>query len=168
MPSQGINLPIDEFLRSLAEDQQRRAIAIILSGTGTDGCKGIRAFKTGGLVIVQTPREAQFDGMPQAAVNTGLVDLIMPANEIAHQLVSYFNHPLVGDRNLEAFREHLSLNSDWLKSIFNLLRKHSEIDFSDYKPSTVARRIERRIGINNLTSLEEYLYLQEHPQRWSY
>ncbi|MEJ2741081.1 MAG: chemotaxis protein CheB [Gammaproteobacteria bacterium] len=159
MPNQGIKLPIDVFLRSLAEDQQHRAIAIILSGTGSDGSRGVKAIKeAGGLVIVQEPSSAKFDGMPYSAVNTGLADLVLPAELIGAQLLSYLRHPLISGHKY-SLRDHISSNEDVMVEVFSLLKSKSDIDFSQYKPSTVARRIERRMGINQLTELGSYLSL---------
>jgi two-component system, chemotaxis family, CheB/CheR fusion protein len=167
-PHQGLNLPIDTFFRSLAEDQQHRSVAIVLSGTGSDGSRGIQALKeAGGLVIVQDPRDAKFDGMPHAALNTGLADLVLGIEDIPSQLASYISHPLIRGNEKE-FRLHLASNEDVLQNIFILLKRRSEIDFSEYKQSTVARRIERRLGLNNITSLSDYYdYLQTNPREIS-
>ena len=161
----GFKLPIDTFFRSLAEDQQHRAIGVILSGTGSDGTRGIKALKeAGGMIIVQDPSDAKFDGMPSNALNTGYADVVLPATEIPAQLASYVTHPLINPRNRNSFKRHLAEHEDVLQNILLLLRKRNEIDFTEYKPSTLARRIERRIGINNLGNITEYNnYLQQHP-----
>ena len=94
--NQGINLPIDIFLRSLAEDQGERTIAIILSGTGSDGTRGVRAIKElGGMVMVQDEESAKFDGMPRAAISTGVADFILPPEKMPAQLLAYVAHPYV-------------------------------------------------------------------------
>ena len=85
-----LNLPIDTFLRSLAENQRENAIGIILSGTGSSGSFGLKAIKSeGGMVIVQEPKSAKYDGMPRSAINTGLVDYILPVEKIPQQLIQY-------------------------------------------------------------------------------
>lgn len=159
MPDTHVHMPIDVFLRSLAEDQQHRAIGIVLSGTGSDGTRGIKAMKeSGGLVIVQEPGSAKFDGMPISAYNTGLADMLLPPREMGLNLVKFFQHPSIsGDDPI--LKSSISESDDTLLEIFQLLKRQSSINFSQYKASTVARRIERRLGINQLTSLDAYLRL---------
>ncbi|HAS51554.1 MAG TPA: chemotaxis protein CheR, partial [Gammaproteobacteria bacterium] len=92
--SRGINLPIDVFLRSLADDQAEKAIGVILSGTGSDGVRGVRAIKeAGGMIMVQSEESAKFDGMPRAAISTGLADFILPPDEMHSKLLSFARHP---------------------------------------------------------------------------
>ena len=159
MPDSGLSLPIDIFFRSLSEDQQHKAIGIILSGTGSDGSRGVKALKeAGALVIAQDPTSAKFDGMPNSAINTGIIDLILKPEEMGEKIQSYINHPLVsGDEHL--LRHSENGNEDIMAEIFTVLKAKSEIDFAKYKPSTVARRIERRMTIKQVTSLQEYLTL---------
>lgn len=159
MPGGHPHMPIDIFLRSLAEDQQDRAIGIILSGTGSDGTRGIKALKeSGGLVIVQEPGSAKFDGMPISAYNTGLADMSLPPQQMGQSILRFIRHPSISGEGA-AVRLPISSNDDTLDEIFKLLRRQSSINFSQYKASTVARRIERRLGINQLTSLDAYLRL---------
>ncbi|MFK8067968.1 MAG: chemotaxis protein CheB [Gammaproteobacteria bacterium] len=159
MPDTGLNLPIDIFFRSLSEDQQHRAIGIILSGTGSDGSRGIKALKeAGALIIAQQPDNAKFDGMPNSAIMTGLVDLILTTEEIGKKLEDHIQHPLVSGKP-ENIRDELTGSEETMAEIFNLLKIKSEIDFAKYKPSTVARRIERRMTVNQITKLREYLTL---------
>lgn len=162
---QGVNLPIDVFFRSLAEDARQQAVAIVLSGTGSDGSRGIRSVKeSGGLVLVQDPDSSKFDGMPFSAVHTGLADFVLSPSQLAGYLESYVRHPLVS--GIESpIRSTLESNDDVQKEIFTLLRKHSDIDFSYYKPSTVARRIERRMGINQIHELHSYLAMMQHNDK---
>lgn len=154
-PSHGLTLPIDTFLRSLAQDVGERAIGIILSGTGSDGSRGIRAVhEAGGLVIVQDQDTAKFDGMPRNAVDTGVVDLILAPQEMPAALVQYVNQPhgrLTGDRLASAEP------GQGVEAIFQLLRQEYGLDFSHYKPSTVGRRIERRLLLNRSNSLDDYI-----------
>jgi two-component system, chemotaxis family, CheB/CheR fusion protein len=155
--SEGLNLPIDIFFRSLAEDMNERAIGIVLSGTGSDGTRGLRAIKEhGGMVMVQDEATAKFDGMPRNAIATGLVDFILPPKEMPRQLLAFVKHPYaVQDSNVLATED-----SD-LTRIFALLRERHKVDFTHYKPNTVVRRIERRITINQCRDLSEYRLLLE-------
>jgi two-component system CheB/CheR fusion protein len=125
VPDSGLNLPIDVFFRSLAEDQQYRA---------------------------------KFDGMPNSAINTGIVDLILRPEDMGVQLAKYIQHPLVSGES-DKLREDMEVSQDVMGEIFNILRIKSDIDFSKYKPSTIARRIERRMTIKHITSLQDYLTL---------
>ncbi len=159
MPDSGLNLPIDIFFRSLSEDQQHKAIGIILSGTGSDGSRGIKALKeAGALVITQDPESAKFDGMPNSAINTGIIDLILRPEDMGAKIESYIRHPLVSGDS-DPLKESMTGNEDIMGEIFSVLKMKSEIDFAKYKPSTVARRIERRMTIKQVTSLQEYLTL---------
>ena len=156
IPEQGVNFPIDIFFRSLAKDQHHRSISVVLSGTGSDGSRGIQAIKeVGGLVMVQEPTSAKFDGMPYNAVKTGLADVVTEAQEMANKLIQYVNHPLISGKGQSLIR-HVEDSESAFKEIFNLLKQRSDIDFTQYKTTTVARRIERRIGINGLNNLQDY------------
>jgi two-component system CheB/CheR fusion protein len=160
--NQGINLPIDIFLRSLAEDQGEQAIAIILSGTGSDGTRGVRAIKEmGGMVMVQSEESAKFDGMPKAAAATGVADFILPPEAMPDQLLAYVAHPYVsGGKHADL----LLRETDGLTKLFAILREATKVDFTYYKPSTITRRIERRMSVNQVGDFEEYVsYLQNYP-----
>lgn len=161
------NLPIDQFFKSLAADMQNRSVGIILSGTGSDGSHGVKALReAGGLVMVQQPGDAEFDGMPLSSIRTGYVDTIGDIGELASQLVSYIQHPLTASKNL-AFREHLANNHELLQEIFIKLKRSTAIDFTLYKPNTIARRIEHRMGVNNIESLPVYAeLLNNKPQEF--
>src|SRR5450830_209808 len=131
----GHRLPIDFLFRSLALDQHERAIGIVLSGTGSDGTLGVRAIKIeSGMVMVQNPASCEFDGMPQSALATGLVDYELPPAEMAAQLMAYvthaFGHP---PQSATLTAPH---TESALKKIFVLLRSHTGHDFSQYKPNT--------------------------------
>jgi two-component system CheB/CheR fusion protein len=158
----GQRLPIDYFFRSLAQDQRERAIGIILSGTGSDGTLGVRAIKEeNGMVIVQTPESAEFDGMPRSAIATGLVDYELPPAEMPAKLVAYAEH-LVGRRPIDVIPRTEAKTS--LKKIFLLLRTQTGHDFSLYKPTTINRRIERRMALHQIDRLESYVgYLLKNP-----
>lgn len=155
-PDNRINLPINEFFKSLAEDQQNNAIGIVLSGTGSDGSRGILSLKeVGAMVLVQEPTEAQFDGMPNSAINTGAADFILETNDMPLQIKRFVEHPLNADAK-KYFRIHLSENAALLEDILNLIQSQTDLDFKAYKESTVSRRIEHRMGINNTKTLQEY------------
>jgi len=157
-----VNLPIDVFFNSLAESAQQRSVAIVLSGTGSDGSRGIKRIKeVGGLVLVQDPDSAKFDGMPLSATRTGVPDFVLSPVELANYLERYVSHPLVANRDCPQ-RERLENHEDILQEMFDLLRERSGIDFSHYKPTTVARRIERRMGINQIDDYDGYLGLLRH------
>jgi two-component system, chemotaxis family, CheB/CheR fusion protein len=159
----GFRHPIDFFFRSLAEDQGERAICIVLSGTGTEGTLGLRAVKgEGGLVIVQDPKTAKYDGMPASAVATGLVDYVLPPEKMAEQLLNYIKHAYV--RPLKPVGEPEGRPADLLQKIFILIRTQTKHDFSLYKQSTIMRRIERRMVIHQIGSLGDYVaYLRNTP-----
>jgi len=160
----GQRLPIDFFFRSLAQDQHHRAIGVVLSGTGSDGTAGVRAIKSeGGMVMAQSPESTEFDGMPRSALATGLVDFELPPAEMARQLMAYTAH---------AFGKSLSRppaipipkQENAVKKIFVLLRSQTGHDFSQYKPSTIHRRIERRMAVHQIDSLEGYVkFVQRTP-----
>lgn len=157
-----LNLPIDLFLHSLAEDQGRNAVGIILSGTGSDGTRGCRAIKeAGGLVMVQSESSAKFEGMPRNVIANGLADFILPVETLPDQLLKFVKHPLA-TRIPEL--DHEVGDKSALSKIFAMLRSKTKIDFTFYKPPTIMRRIERRVSINQVRSIEEYVdFLNQHP-----
>ncbi|TVQ93986.1 MAG: PAS domain S-box protein [Bacteroidetes bacterium] len=157
-----INLPIDIFFRSLADDFADRAIGVILSGTGSDGTLGIRAIKgAGGMVMAQDDTSAKFDGMPKSAIATGLVDYVIPAERMPKELLKYVEHPL---SNADEEEKDLSIFENSLAKIMALIREKVGVDFSYYKPNTIIRRLERRISINQIESFEAYIsFLQQSP-----
>src|SRR5262249_18258313 len=160
--------PIDFFLRSLAESLQERAIAVILSGTASDGTDGVREVKAvGGITIVQNPDTAKYDGMPRAAIATRLVDLVLSPPEIAQELVHIASHPLQRrrpDSAALATGDDEPPRDDQLEQIFTLLRGATGVDFRRYKRPTIQRRLQRRMVLNKLTRIEHYLkVLREQP-----
>ncbi len=155
----GQRLPIDYFFRSLASDQRERAIGIVLSGTGTDGTLGVRAIKgEGGMVMVQTPESTEFDGMPRSVIATGVVDYELSPAKMPAQLLSYVNHAF--GRSPVVSPTPKVENA--LKKIFILLRTQTGHDFSQYKPSSVNRRIERRMAMHQIGALEGYVKFLQH------
>jgi two-component system CheB/CheR fusion protein len=159
----GQRLPIDFFFRSLAEDQHARAIGVVLSGTGSDGTLGMRAIKAAcGMVVVQTPASAEYDGMPRSALATGLADFELPPAEMPAQIIAYAARAFVKAPNDVCVLEPKAENA--LKKIFILLRSQTGHDFSQYKPSTIRRRIERRMAVHKIDALDGYLkYAQQTP-----
>jgi two-component system, chemotaxis family, CheB/CheR fusion protein len=152
----GARLPLDFFLRSLAADYGARAICVILSGTGTDGTLGLKAIKeNGGLVIVQSPEEAAYDGMPRSAIATGLADFVLPVAKIPEIVTNYGAQKLVVGP-----RQGIAADDDtpgWLAAIIDLLRTRTAHNFSLYKPSTLRRRIERRMAMAAVIDPDQYL-----------
>lgn len=157
--SRGLNLPIDVFLRSLAEDQAGKAIGVILSGTGSDGVRGVRGIKeAGGIVLVQSADSARFDGMPRAAISTGLTDFILPPEDMPDRLLSFIEPAYAARSNQLAAAMP---DEDGLTRIFTLLRERTRVDFTHYKPNTVIRRIERRMTMNQVHALRDYVKFME-------
>ncbi len=159
----GLRLPIDFFLRSLAQDQKENSVGVILSGMGSDGTLGLRAIKeAAGVVLVQDPSTAKFDSMPRSAIDAGLADIVAPADQLSGKILAYLQRPPQMTRN-ENLRDDQTQSA--LEKIIVLLRGSSGNDFSFYKKSTLYRRIERRMGIHQINKTSTYVrYLQENPQ----
>lgn len=159
----GHRLPIDFLFRSLAQDQHQRAIGIVLSGTGSDGTLGVRAIKgEGGMVMAQSPDSCSFDGMPRSALATGLVDYELPPAKMPAQLIAYVTHAF--GKSHRPINAAIPQSDGALKKIFVLLRTQTGHDFSQYKPSTIYRRIERRMAVHQIDTIDSYVkYLQQTP-----
>lgn len=159
----GLRLPIDFFLRSLAEYRQARSIGVILSGMGSDSTMGLRAIKEKtGLVLVQEPASAKFDSMPRSAIDAGLADLVAPAEELPGKIIGYLRHARAIARPEGPLEKK---DKSALEKVFILLRAKTGQDFSLYKKNTVCRRIERRMGIHQIDRIAAYVrYLQENSQ----
>lgn len=159
----GLRLPIDFFLRSLAEDCRELAIGVVLSGMGSDGVLGLRAIKEkSGLTLVQDPLSAQADSMPRSAIAAGLADVVAPPEELPGRIVDY-------SRRAETMALDKPVPIVWSESgldkIVILLRDRTGHDFSLYKPSTLCRRVERRMALHRLGGIPDYVhYLRENPQ----
>ena len=154
-----LNLPIDMFLESLSDNQKEQAIAVILSGTGSDGSRGIRAIKDkDGMVMVQDPEQAKFDGMPKSAIQTGLVDYILPVEEMGEELRKFINAPMVFDIE----NHDVEFNQKTLSKILHLIDEKTGLDFREYKYSTLGRRIARRVNVSGCSNLEEYYDMLLH------
>lgn len=153
-PKQALTLPIDRFFRSLAQDVGRDAIAVVLSGTGSDGSRGIRdVHDAGGLVVVQSQESAKFDGMPKSALDTGIADFVLKPREMPAALLKYVRHPIAAA--LVDEQQHTD-GATGIGKLFALLRSEYGIDFNHYKPSTVGRRIERRLLMHKVEDLDAY------------
>ncbi|WP_227537961.1 chemotaxis protein CheB [Marinobacter vulgaris] len=163
--TRGLRLPINVLFSSLASAQNERAIAVVLSGMGSDGTLGLQAIKaTGGLTIVETPDSAQFDAMPKSAIASGCADIVAPAGEIPNRILTYVRR--VPEPGKSPHHDRQALRSlTQLDSVLQLLQKHTRHDFSLYKPSTLNRRIERRMAIHGLSDLADYTrYLAANKQ----
>ena len=154
-----INHPIDIFFRSLAAAYENRAVAVILSGTGSDGTNGIRSIKDkNGVIIVQSPESAQFDGMPRNAIATGFVDLVLNPDSIAREM----RH--IAASMVDAGNKLQLSDDDLMVQVFSILRNVTNVNYTYYKQTTILRRIERRIVVTHNRNLQEYVkYLSNNP-----
>ncbi|QDU26368.1 Chemotaxis protein methyltransferase [Anatilimnocola aggregata] len=159
----GLRMPIDFFFRQLAADQHDKAIAIVLSGMGSDGTLGIKAIKeNSGLVLVQDPASAKFAAMPESARNSGRVDVMASAEELPVRLLQFLARAPVPVPVSTVVDDE---SNTALPNVFTLLRLQTGNDFSNYKPTTILRRIERRMNVHQLDSQAAYVrYLRDHPQ----
>jgi two-component system CheB/CheR fusion protein len=160
-PSSSPRAPINHFFRSLAEQLAEMTVGIILSGMGSDGTIGIQSIKGElGMVMVQEPASAKYDGMPQSAIHTGFADFVLPPAEMPEHLIRYVDRMLKGEPDPTE-----KMSSDVLKKIHGILRTSTGHDFSYYKNSTVQRRIGRRMNIHGIENPAEYVrYLQKDPR----
>jgi two-component system, chemotaxis family, CheB/CheR fusion protein len=151
-----LNLPIDIFFRSLAKDQEKNAVGIILSGAGSDGTLGIKAIKEfGGMTMAQDTKSAKFESMPNSSIATGMVDIVMPPKELAEELVNYLKHPFVKQkRKIDIV---LAGEQTQLSKVISILNETKNVDFSCYKENTIIRRLEKRISLNRFERIEEYI-----------
>lgn len=154
------NNAVDVFLYSLARERKSKAIAVILSGTGTDGTKGTEAIKKeGGLVIVQDPATAKFDGMPNSVITAGNADFILPPSAICEEILNHISPPstfLYGSDKKD---------DQFLKTVFDLVREESGVEFHYYKTPTILRRITRRMMQGNFATPDKYVrYLKDHKE----
>ncbi len=162
-PHVGLHLPIDSFLRSLAMNEAERAIGIILSGTGSDGTLGLKEVKAaGGLAMAQEETQAKYDSMPRSAIDTGMVDFVLPVEKMGDQLAQYIRHPFLAKRKPPEMEKNLE---NLLQKIFVLIRAETGHDFSHYKRNTIQRRIARRLAVHQIDNLEHYVkFLQENTE----
>jgi two-component system, chemotaxis family, CheB/CheR fusion protein len=161
----GKYMPGDMFFKSLAADRGNKAIAVVLSGTDGDGAQGLKAVKVaGGVTFAQCEATAKFDSMPNTAVATGNVDFVLPPQAIAAELTQLSRSPFLFYLEPPQIVKQLPQASDALTTIFALLRTTTGVDFTLYKPTTLDRRMQRRMLLYKLENLEDYAqYLQDHP-----
>lgn len=155
----GQRMPIDIFMRALAEDQGERAVGIVLSGTGSDGTLGLRAILgAGGISMVQLPETAKFDGMPSSAINAGYATHVLAVEDMPQKLISVLQHIITPSEHLP------SMTVSGINQILMLLRSSCGHDFSQYKKTTIHRRIIRRMSLHNVEDTDIYLrFLKENP-----
>lgn len=158
--------PIDGFFRSLAEDQGENAVCIVLSGTGTDGSLGLEAVKEhGGMAMAQSPETARYDSMPRGAIALGLVDHVLPPEEMPAKLLEYTKYLLGVDARGARRDSRAEDQTAALQKICAHLQRRLGHDFSQYKPATLLRRIRRRMAVTQATDLAQYLErLREQPE----
>ncbi|HEY3450931.1 MAG TPA: CheR family methyltransferase, partial [Myxococcales bacterium] len=156
---------VDFFFRALAADQGNKAIGMVLSGTGTDGTEGLRAIKAeDGLTFAQEPSSAKFSGMPASAIASGIVDFVGPVPELVRELARVGGHPYVRSATPGETPGAPPEEGDDFRRILFLLRSQVGVDFSDYKPSTIRRRLARRMALRQQMTLRDYLgLLQGEP-----
>ena len=171
----GAHIAIDLFFRDLADTHKARAFCLILSGTGSDGAVGLSRIKEqGGVTLVQTPEDAEFDGMPRAAIETQMADLVLPVVEMPQKLLELWRNaqsiilPTAGDPEINtippATERDAAMAEQLLLDILTQLRASTGHDFKHYKRATVLRRIERRLQVTAQPDLAAYYnFLQGHP-----
>lgn len=156
---------IDLFFRSLGKSKKRKCVSIVLSGSGNDGSVGLKTVKEeGGMAIVQDPREAKYAGMPQSAIDTGLVDKVLPVKKMAEELQRYKKNlfSITVSDNIDDLEDG---DTQTVETILSEVKAKTNHDFNDYKRSSVLRRIKRRMQVNQLTSLSDYhSYIEEKPE----
>lgn len=155
------HMPIDYFFRTLARDRGANAIGVILSGTASDGTLGLMAIKAEGGINFAQDQTAKYDGMPKSAIAAGCVDLVLPPEGIARELIRISRYPVDLGRAVMA---ETSFNQELLNKIYILLRDSSGVDFTYYKPATMKRRIKRRMVLHKVERLEDYLKLLQSNQ----
>src|SRR5580658_8736245 len=164
--TRGQHMPINDFFRSLAESAKQQAIGVILSGTASDGTEGCRAIKAaGGITFAQDEESAKYDSMPRNAVNAGCIDFILSPKDIARELGGISQHPYVArlvSPEMEGFE---GMVGSELNALFGLLRESTGVDFSNYKHTTLQRRIRRRMVVHKVDKLKDYLrFIGKKPE----
>jgi two-component system CheB/CheR fusion protein len=162
----GQHMPINDFFRSLAENAGQQAIGVILSGTASDGTEGCRAIKAaGGITFAQDEESAKYDSMPRNAVNAGCIDFILSPKDIARELGGISQHPYVArviSPETEGFE---GMVGSELNALFGLLRESTGVDFTNYKHTTLQRRIRRRMVVHKVAKLKDYLrFIGKKPE----
>ena len=153
------NRPVDDFFRSLAEEQRERAICVVMSGMGSNGSAGAQAVKAvGGLVVAQDPETAQFPSMPRHLIDQGYADFILPPRDIPEVLLQYAVHPYARDDGRDA-TEQARRSENHLREVLAVLRTRTRTDFGGYKKPTLLRRVQRRMGLARVAEIGEYARL---------
>jgi two-component system CheB/CheR fusion protein len=163
--SRGMNMSVDYFMRALAEQKGNRAIGVILSGSGTDGTLGVAEIQAhGGVTLAQDDASAKYDGMPRSAVVAGHVDYVLPPKGIAKELVRIARHPYVArDKVVAPVDAPQALDRSSI-TIFQIVRRSTGVDFTHYRQTTILRRIQRRMVVHKIETIEEYAkFIQSHP-----
>ncbi len=157
--SDGLYLPIDYFFKSLAKEEKNKAIGVVLSGTASDGTEGLRVIKgEGGVTFAQDEHSAKYPGMPASAIDSGNVDIVLPPAQIAKELVRIGTHPYIAfTQHKEKPEDEKAESSDSYAGIFRKLRSTTGVDFSNYKLNTIKRRITRRMVLNKIDDLNDYV-----------
>lgn len=165
-PDRGSRMPIDSFFRSLAEDQQGRAIGVILSGTASDGTLGLQTIKAmGGVTFAQDEETAKYSAMPRNAIAAGNVDFVLPPNQIAREIQRIGKHVHVLAADDQPGIPEPKGASEALDQLLALLRNKTRVDFNLYKPGTIRRRITRRMFLRKIDNLPAYFqYVRKHPE----
>jgi two-component system, chemotaxis family, CheB/CheR fusion protein len=159
------NLPIDHFFRSLAESRGEQAIAVVLSGTASDGTLGCGAVKTaGGITFAQDEKSAKYGGMPHSAIYSGCIDFVLPPKSIAQELVRIGRHPYVAHAAIDSeAASGLAAGHEQLHTLLAMLRQATGVDFAEYKQTTLQRRIKRRMVLHRLEHVKDYIaFIREH------
>ena len=161
----GQHMSVDYFMRALAEAQGNRAIGVILSGAGTDGTLGLAEIQAhGGVTFAQDETSAKYDGMPRSAIAAGCVDFVLPPAAIARELTRIALHPFVGRPAKGEAADFVPGQNTGLNTIFQLIRKSTGVDFTNYRRTTIRRRIQRRMIVHKIDTLPRYVkYVQQNP-----
>ncbi|HXX17575.1 MAG TPA: chemotaxis protein CheB [Candidatus Eremiobacteraceae bacterium] len=156
----GAHMSVDHFMRSLAEAKGNRAIGVILSGSGSDGTLGMAEIQAqGGVTFAQDEATARYDGMPHSAVAAGCADYILPPKGIARELSRIAKHPFVARPDAQSVTQLTTAGEGGLETIFQLLRRHTGVDFTHYRQTTILRRIQRRMLVHKIDKLNDYVRL---------
>ncbi|MEW9614398.1 chemotaxis protein CheB [Shinella sp. S4-D37] len=154
--TRGQRHPVDVLFASLAADQRERAIAVVLSGTGSNGTQGLKEIRAaGGMSLVQAPETATFDGMPRSAISAGMADYVLAPEKMPETLLAYMSHGYVAAPvEIEATSPE---GKATLEHVLELLHARGGRDFRSYKRTTLGRRVHRRLGLRNIATLDEYM-----------
>ena len=162
-------MPVDHFLESLAEEERDRAIGVILSGSGSDGTRGLLAVKAAnGITFAQDEKSAKYDGMPASATAAGCVDFVLPPEQIATELARLAGHPFIAlPTVIEKVQREQPTEEKAFAEVLAFLRKRTGVDFTHYKHATLQRRVQRRMVLGKFESLQAYVgHLQAHDTEY--